>query len=278
LIVWTTRQSTHLFGIALALLTLIALPAPAGAAPASGKRPRVRTTTRGKRVVRRHGLRVRARARLARRTLSRTARSALLSLGVKLGELKKRAAGTRMGKGTIRLRHRAGQITLAVSASLTAAGDALEAGLGPVGARRVHTLRAFNPLAIAAFAVNKIRKDPWFFATYGTFSLALSLGSMPAMLALGVPPAIATTLPLGPPVDLVAVTLREHFRRKDRSRSFWGTLGSLRREYTAFGQERRKKNRTFIYGDAARGFISHGEPGPTSATPTPASALRTYGL
>lgn len=213
-----------------------------------------------------------------RRKLSRTARSSLATLGARLGKLKRRAADTRLGKRLVRFKHRAGQITLAVSASLTAAGDALEAGLGPVGARRVHKLRAFNPLAIAAFAVQKIRKDPWFFATYGTFSLALSIGSMPAMLALGVPPAIATTLPLGPPVDLVAVTLREHFRREDRSRSFWGTLGSLRREYTAFGKERRKKNRSFLYGDAARDFISHGEPGPTSATLPPKLGAYAAGL
>jgi len=175
-----------------------------------------------------HALRLPARYRLARMRIKRS----------------------RVGKAYGAIARRVKHASMLVHGHLTLAVDRLELGLSPSLARRVHRIRAFNPLSVGAFAFHKIRQDPVFLATYGAFTFGLSNLQTPLLIAMGVSPLAAAAIRVvtGTPVDLGVLLWREHrkHRRVNPNATLRGTLRHVGREYNRFVEQRRTERRRFM--------------------------------
>lgn len=229
------------------LVIALALSWSLGAERVVEAAPRVASTL-GQRAPHR-GLRLRARLRLARRRIKQSrAAVGLRVVGQRLVVLKKRAAKTRVGRGLAALGRGLGRVTLGVSARLTQGADWVEGHLPSSLGRAFHQARLLDPLTMGAFAFQKIKADPVFFATWGTFSLAFSTAIIPALVGVGVSPVVATAVRFatGTPFDVVALTLRGHARRKDRSQSIGGTFRALVSQYGEFAEQRRTQHRAHL--------------------------------
>jgi hypothetical protein len=156
-------------------------------------------------------------------------------------------AKTRAGKAAVRVGKKLGWQSKKLRARLTWLADGLERSLPPRMSRGLHMLRSVNPFATGAYAFHKVEQDPAFMIGYGVLSSTLGKLQTPTMLALGasVPATTITSILLGPPLDFTVLTLREHHRRTDRSRSYWGTVKAVGREYKQFVSDRRAQNRAF---------------------------------
>lgn len=148
----------------------------------------------------------------------------------------------------------------------TLAADRLEARLPHGLARAFHRVRLASPLALAAFAGQKLAEDPVFMGAVGIGASVLQHLEIPAMIALGVNPGLAVAIHelTEIPVNLAIVCWRQHSLRADRSQSFFGTLRGLGRDYRDFVEKRRQENRRFM---AERSLAARG------ALPTLAAAL-----
>jgi hypothetical protein len=192
----------------------------------------------------RHGLRVLGQG-LARSGRAVAHSKAGRFVGAKARALAKSRTGRAVGAAARGLGRVVGKLWLGTTARLTLGADWIERRLPGVWGKRFHQLRSLDPIAVGEFALHKIKRDPIFFATYGTWSMALSWAIVPAAMSLGVGPVAATMLRFatGTPIDLTAITLRVHSQRKDRSQTFSGTLRSLRTEYRDFLVDRRARHR-----------------------------------
>lgn len=209
------------------LLLLVLVPGPALARQAAPAPARLSRPAKG--------LRLKARLRLARIKLKRS------------------ALGRGMKRATMNLR-----------GGMTWLGDRIELNAPGSLGRGFHRLRRLSPFSLGAFALHKLRQDPWFSSAYGTWSLGFSNAVIPLSMALGFGPVAAAGIRLatGLPVDLAALTLRQHhlMRKKDPGITWGGTLRQLSQEYVTFSNRRRQENRAFMAGKAANGLRSLAAP------------------
>ncbi len=132
--------------------------------------------------------------------------------------------------------------------SCTLVADRLEAKLPAGAARLFHKVRLASPLALVGFVGKKVAEDPIFLSSLGVASTVVQHLEIPALIALGVNPALALAVHelTETPVNLALICWRQHHLREDRSQSFLGTLRGLGREYRAFAETRREENRRFM--------------------------------
>ncbi len=241
--------------IATLLLTLLFGDARlVEAAPSTAaRRPAAPRTSRAGR-----GLRLRARYRLARIKLRRAikrqasrsiAKSKAGRFVVRAG---RRVVDSPFGRWVSRrwrgIGRGAGKVYLGVTARITLGADWLERRLPAVWRSSYSKLRAIDPLALGEFLLQRIKSDPVFFATYGSWSMAFSSLIVPTLVGIGVDPITATVLRFATatPMDLLAVSLRVHSRREDRSQTFGDTARGLRKAYHDFAEQRRERNRAHL--------------------------------
>ncbi len=182
------------------------------------------------------------------------AASGLRHMGQRLGRAKRAFARSSAGRRVARVSRATKRLFLNVSVRLTQSADWVEHRLPSAGGRVFHTLRALDPIGLGAFAFDRIKRDPVFFATYGTWSLVFSNAMVPILIGAGLSPVAATVsrFVTGTPIDLLALAWRTHARRKDRSQSFWGTVRGLGHDYKVFTEARRERNRGRLGADRLR--------------------------
>ena len=193
-------------------------------------------------------LRLPARYRLARQRVKRNVRTGVRKLrlparlrlaGRKIAASRAGRTLARMGKGLVRTRN-------ALGGRMTYVGDLCERKLpGPLS-RGFHRMREHNPLALGTYMWMKFRQDPVFLGTYGGISTGLNKLATPLMLGAGCSMSASMFIPdlVTAPLSLAFITLREHARRDDRSRSYLGTVGHMVKEYRGLTKQRREFYRT----------------------------------
>jgi hypothetical protein len=194
-------------------------------------------------------LRLPARLRLARQKISCSrAGNALKKAGAQARAYCQQLLDTRAGRALKRAGEKAVYATHWAQGQMTCAADQLEHRLPPRLAKAFHHARTCNPLAFSGFAARKFKQDPAFLTGYGVFSWGFSNLQTPLLIAMGMNAGLAVALRFatGVPMDIGVILWREHSRRDDRSRSFWGTVKQLGQEYRAYSSGRREANRRFI--------------------------------
>ncbi len=189
-------------------------------------------------------LRLPARCRLARQRISRSVRRGVKKLrlparcrlaGRKLARSKAGRTLARMGRGLVRTRNSLG-------GRMTHFADVCESRMPAPLSKGFHRVREHNPLALGTYMWTKFRKDPVFLGTYGGVSTALNKLATPLMLSAGCSVSASMFVPdlITAPLSLMVITLREHARRDDRSRSYIGTLGQMVKDYRGLTHQRRQ--------------------------------------
>jgi len=168
-------------------------------------------------------------------------------IGLHLEHTKHAVIASPFGRKTARAAASVKRAGLRGTAHATQSSDWLEHHLPSAWGRSFHKLRALDPISNCAFVCQRIKNDPVFSATYGTFSVIGSNASIPMLMAAGVSGGLATVARFAlASVDVLALTLRAHAQRKDRSQGFLKTAGTLFRESKAFVKKSRRENRAYI--------------------------------
>ena len=203
------------------------------------------------------GLRLKARYRLARVRATGSTRRGIKKLRLparyRLAKRKFAASKTgrtlaRMGRGLVRTRNSLG-------GRMTHCADACERKLPPRLAKGFHRVREHNPLALWSYTWSKFRQDPVFLGTYSGVSTGLNKLATPLMLGAGCSATASMFVPdlVTIPLTLAVITLREHHRRDDRSRTYGGTVRHMVDEYRDLTRSQRQFYRK-VYAE------KHGQP------------------
>ncbi len=204
------------------------------------------------------GLRLKARYRLARVRVKGATRKGIrkLRLPARYRGAKRKIAASktgrtlaRMGRGLVRARNSLG-------GRMTHCADACERKLPPLLARGFHRVREHNPLGLWSYTWKKFRQDPVFLGTYGGVSTGLNKLATPLMLGAGCGATASMFIPdlVTIPLSLAVITAREHHLRKDRSRTYGGTVRHMVQEYRDQTRERRQFYREVYAKERGRAF------------------------
>lgn len=189
-------------------------------------------------------LRLPGRYRLARQRFKRRVRlgTRKLRLPARLRLARRKIATSKTGRTLARMGSQLVRARNSLGGRMTHLGDTCEMKLPAPLSKGLHRVREHNPLALGTYMWMKFRKDPVFLGTYGGVSTGLNKLATPLMLGAGCSMSASMLIPdlVTLPLSLAVITLREHARRDDRSRSYAGTLGQMVKEYRGLTHKRRQ--------------------------------------